>query len=643
MLQQYNYWHTFQLFFQLIPLLNVFVSVQKTTPMNIRQQLTTVSQKIARSLLLKIAIAVSIFSFGIVFSNCIGVFFVTKNVLGEYFGNQLREKIHSQHVIGENALMTLNAFIDKMPKVFPDLGQAIADENFDYIIQTAQQTADLISHDGYIITDAEGNIKFDSYQEEYTNEQTEALKKFVTWLSQKNDLTYNGYINILNKGICVVSAHALPDINTMQIKATFIVVQLQLCDNEYLKRTGDMLQITGTVFDGTACVGSSLFAGGETVNFEMPQTWIADTVYQKKQPVATVDEYNGNTFISAYAPIPNYDGSVIGIYNAGVDITVLKSIISIVITTLLIAAVTIGALLLWLILRYFRRNIVNPITSLNESAQHIADGDLTQEVRIIHTHDEIERLCIGMHNMQTSLKDTISTIARTSDFLHSASEGLSRSSLQLSDGANKQAASLEEVSSSLEEMAGNIHQNKDNANITEKQMAAADKAVQQIADSATTSMNDTQKIASSIRDINALVNQTNILSLNASVEAARAGNMGRGFAVVAKEVGRLAEQTKITAFDISKKAETSIVGTQNINTLLDEVTPQLHQVSALIKEIAVSSQEQSIGADQINLAIADLNRVTQESAANAEEIAANAEELSGMADKMKQIVGTFKI
>ena len=174
-------------------------------------------------------------------------------------------------------------------------------------------------------------------------------------------------------------------------------------------------------------------------------------------------------------------------------------------------------------------------------------------------------------------------------------------------------------------------------------MNEADTAVASIAHQATNSMNDTRQIAVSIKDINELVKQTNILSLNASVEAARAGAYGRGFAVVAKEVGRLAERTQETAREVSDTATKSIAGSEEINKLLDAIAPQLHEVAMLIKEITTSSQEQGVGADQISIAINDLNKETQNTAARADEIATNAHDLYTIANKMKGLVDQFKV
>lgn len=608
------------------------------------QFIKRVRDKFRVSLLAKISLSIVLFFVVIVASNIFEVSFVCKKVLGGYFENQMHEKIASHEAVTQKSLMELNAFVAQMPIVFPELGKKIAESDYDYIVNTAKQTASLMKNDGYVITDAIGNIKYNSYQTKCTRKQLTEFGDFVDWLCVQEDLVYNGYVNFLDQGICLVTAHALPDMTTGEVKGTFIVVQQRAFDNDYLKDNSEMLQLSGqTIYEGTTLMGSSVFAGQETVHMEISDYNLADSVYQQKKVMLTVEDYGKETYFSAYSPIIGYTGDVIGISNMAEDVSVMNSIVKTIGTTVLLFALLIGAVLLSFMIRFFRKNITQYIKQVTQTVRSIADGNLTEDVLQPNTGDEIAQLCKGVRDMQKSLSDTILSISQTADLLHSSSEGLSKSSFQLSDGATKQASSLEQISSSLQQMASNIHLNKDNACLTEQQMAAADDAVQRIADSASDSMNETQRIATSIAAINELVSQTNILSLNASVEAARAGNMGKGFGVVAREVGRLAEQTKITASDISEKAGKSIVGAQNINSLLDEVSPQLHKVSALVKEIAVSSQEQSIGADQINIAVLDLNNVTQETALSAKHIASNADELSLTSEKLRQIVSTFKL
>ncbi len=611
--------------------------------MAVSKTLGKMTSKVSRSVLVKFAVALALFSTIIICSNVVGVYFISRKVLGEYFGTQLRDKVRTQHVIGENALLQLSSYVEQLPRFFPQISRSLSNDDYNYVTYTTEGTCKLMGVDGYIITDKQGDIKRTSF-ENYTEEHVGQLRNLIGFVRDSETHIYNGYADLLAEGICVVSVHAVPD-TLGQTAAYLVMCQYHLEDNDYLKRIGDQLQVVNSVYRGTKSSSCSLFVGHEkgSIVVDMPQPWIADTIYNKRQNVVTIDEIDGNVYLSAYAGIPDYRGRVIGIYNAGVDVTVMTNIIRYIVVTLFVISLIIGLILLWLILRYFRKHLTNPLEKMTESVEQIATGDLTQPVEVYRTDDEVERLSKGLKYMHKSLTSTIRTMVDTAKVLHFSSNELSRASLQLSEGANKQAASLEEISSSLEEMTGNIHQNTENAVLTDKMMSQTDKAVQSIGDTATENMNDANLIADSISDINGLVNQTNILSLNASVEAARAGNMGRGFAVVAKEVGRLAEQTRATAQGVSDTASKTIAGAENINNLLDEVLPQLHKVSSLVKEIATSSQEQGIGADQINIAIAGLNRVTQESAANAEEIAANAQELSSTADKMKAAVDMFKV
>lgn len=292
---------------------------------------------------------------------------------------------------------------------------------------------------------------------------------------------------------------------------------------------------------------------------------------------------------------------------------------------------------------YIRKHVTLPIRSIANSARKIAEKDLSEGVKAFKTGDEIEFLAACVGDMHESLKSTIEEMQDASESLRASSDELSRASLGLSDGANKQAASLEEIASSIEEMTASIKQNTHNSHNTERLIMQTDKAIGEISKMSEDNKIASQKIAGAISDINSLVNQTNILSLNASVEAARAGNSGRGFAVVAKEVGRLAEQTRMTAASVSQTADESIDSAVVVDAKLEEVTPHLTKVVGLMKEITQSCEESGLGAEHINIAIADLNKTTQNTAANAEEIAANAEELAGTAEHLHDVVKQFKV
>ena len=192
-------------------------------------------------------------------------------------------------------------------------------------------------------------------------------------------------------------------------------------------------------------------------------------------------------------------------------------------------------------------------------------------------------------------------------------------------------------------MSANIQNNTSNSMETNGMAAEIGQAIGNVDDASAKNLEAARNIAKDIEAINELVMQTNILSLNASVEAARAGDQGKGFGVVAREVGRLAEQTRETADNINNTASQSIEHAEVSSELLNNILPKIKRTIELVREITTASIEQNSGAEQINSAINDLNKVTQENAANAEEIAANSQELASTAEKMNNLISFFKI
>ncbi len=194
----------------------------------------------------------------------------------------------------------------------------------------------------------------------------------------------------------------------------------------------------------------------------------------------------------------------------------------------------------------------------------------------------------------------------------------------------------------MEQMVANISQNADNAKQTEDIAKKASLGINRVGQSANNSLESIKQIAEKISIISDIAFQTNILAINAAIEAAAAGEHGKGFAVVANEVKMLAEKSKMAAEEINLLSESSVGVTIQTKEYMDEILPDIEQTLNLVNEISVASLEQNSGAEQINNAIQQLNSITQQSAANSEEMASNSEELSSQAEKLKEIVSFFK-
>ena len=291
---------------------------------------------------------------------------------------------------------------------------------------------------------------------------------------------------------------------------------------------------------------------------------------------------------------------------------------------------------------YITKSITVPLSTSVKFANDISNGDLTQSIDI-DQKDEIGMLGFALKNMAEKLKDVVSTIISSSTNISSASQQLSASSQQISSGVNEQAASSEEVSSSMEEMTANIQQNTDNAIQTRQISAKASNAMEQVAMASEDSMNAVKDIYTKINVVVEIAEKTDLLAINAAVEAARAGDEGRGFAVVAAEVRKLAERSQNAASEIVDLAERGMKLTEESTHMLKDIVPDIQETSRLVEEIASSSQEQDSGANQVNVAIQQLTMVTQQNASAAEEMASGSEEMAAQAGELEDITTHFKI
>jgi methyl-accepting chemotaxis protein len=301
-------------------------------------------------------------------------------------------------------------------------------------------------------------------------------------------------------------------------------------------------------------------------------------------------------------------------------------------------AILISLLLAYLISGYFVRIIDKGI----KYTKLLAEGNLSAKLDI-DQNDELGQMGLSLKEMGDKIKHIIHEIAGESHSVAEISNQLSTSAQQIAEGATEQASSVEEVSSSMEQIVANIEQNTANSQETEKISQAALRGMNNLKEASINSLESAKLISEKISVINEIASQTNILSLNAAVEASRSGSGGKGFAVIASEVRKLAEKSKEAADHIIKFTIGSKTATEKANKLLEELLPELEKSQNMIREITTSSIEQNSGSTEINTAVQELNTITQRNASSSDQLAASAEELFAKAERLNELIAFFNV
>ncbi len=240
------------------------------------------------------------------------------------------------------------------------------------------------------------------------------------------------------------------------------------------------------------------------------------------------------------------------------------------------------------------------------------------------------------------LKESINHLSDGSKNVENAAQQLTFSTEKLTESATEQAATLEEISASLEEMSSMTSRNTENTLNVKDQAEQSTEKMHHLSESMDQIKQSSDRISGITKIIDDIAFQTNILSLNAAVEAARAGDAGLGFAVVADEVRNLALQSAEAAKDIAEKVQDNqrkfAAGMEVTRTVIEAFT----SITRSIHEITIASQEQSQGIRQITIATNELDKVTQQNAAAAESNSLATTHLNGEVTHLQGVVNTLQ-
>ena len=345
-----------------------------------------------------------------------------------------------------------------------------------------------------------------------------------------------------------------------------------------------------------------------------------------------------------------------------------------------VLALLLGAIAAWSI----TRQIVIPLRQTLETVERVAAGDLTHNYDTPR-RDEMGQLQRAVQHMTVGLRELISGITDGVTQIASAAEELSAVTEQTSAGVNSQKVETDQVATAMHEMAATVQEVARNAEEASEAAVAADQqaregdkvvgeAIAQIERLAievghsTEAMGhlkrESDKIGSVLDVIKSVAQQTNLLALNAAIEAARAGEAGRGFAVVADEVRSLAQRTQQSTEEIEELiaglqsgtlqvansmdssrslTDSSVELTRRAGESLGNITRTVSTIQGMNQQIAAAAEQQSAVAEEINRSVLNVRDVSEQTSAASEETAASSIELARLGTHLQGLVGRFKV
>lgn len=462
-----------------------------------------------------------------------------------------------------------------------------------------------------------------------------------------------------------------------------------------------------TIFEGDTRAYSTVTQNGKRVLGTKLAPQLVDIVLKKGQTYVGETEILGEPYLCSYVPTKGADGQIDGLIFAGISIAEAERETAKIINYVIVIgfAMIIGGIAF--LMAYLKKSVSSPLKKITQAAERlekgelgladgsrvqigvssndeigllgelfedtigslrayigeiadvlgaIAKGDLTPETRQNYTGDFLA-IKKSLDSILNALNDTMGQIAASAGHVSDGSDQVSASAQALAQGATEQASAVTEISTTITHISEGAKDTsaaaKEVGQITNQagaQLGISMESVKELSLSMEHIASDSKQIRTIIATIENIAFQINILSLNAAVEAARAGAAGKGFAVVADEIGNLASKSDEAAKATKELIESSAVTIMGGGKIMDKVSEALERTGELAGTVTVKMEQmvdavekQTLAMEQVAAGVEQISAVVENNSATSQECAAASEELSSQSSMLKELIGSFRL
>ncbi len=559
-----------------------------------------------------------------------------------------------------------------------DVAEAVKSRNSDLLRRYGQEVMQKSGMGFVTISDREGNVIARGHSDK-------AGDSVLNQANVQRALKGETYIGIDEGTVVKLSLRAGAPVKVRDEIVGVVTTGIDLStDNAFVDGIKKKIGVECTIFHNDTRVVTTLMKDGKrAVGTRMDNSEVLDKVLKKGERFQTVIPLMGKRYEASYWPLASGEGKILGMLFTGTPREEVEKTSRTILWSILLSA-AIGGLLMAGASLFMGRSMTKPLKATTAVIEEIAQGDLTKRIEVA-SQDEIGQMGTRINSFVDTLHHTITQVAESSTkvsdaagSLDAAAEAMAASVDKAVTQVNSVAAASEQMSKTSSEIAQNCVQvagsaeNANNSALTGEAiiretigvMNRINERVTGSADVIRTLGARSDQIGQVVGLINEIADQTNLLALNAAIEAARAGEHGRGFAVVADEVRKLAERTTLATKEIGDTVVAIQQGTKDAVRSMEEgvvevdrgvreaeksgealknILRQVNTVTSEINQIAVASEEQTATVNEMAMNIQDISSVVQETSGRIQENSQAASRLAGLSKDLQELVGRFRV